>query len=126
MRHSKGAVLLAELMIAILFFSLSAAIAVGVLTGAYQMSREATDGERALNMAQEAAESIAAADDLDALLASYAMGFEEDGLILKLTCEKWAQGGGLLYQIALTVSRGETALVELPASRYVPAGKGAA
>lgn len=126
MRHSKGAILLAELMIAILFFSLSAAIAVGVLTGAFQMSREATDGERALNMAQEAAESIAAADDLDALLARYALGVEEDGLLLKMTCEKRAQSGGLLYQIALTVSRGETALVELPASRYVPEGEGAA
>ncbi len=122
----KGNLVLLELLIALAFFAVSAVIGTGVLARAYKTSVDSRRTTDALFVAQSWAERIAAAEDPVALLDGSARkdaggyAIEQDGYTLRALVMPEDTGAGTLYDIRLSVSRGDVPLVDLPASRYVP------
>ena len=71
---NRSNVLLVEILIAVLFFMLSATVLVQVFAGAHTLTRRAGAETRALAEAQNVAEALYAAEDPDAALG--ALGFK--------------------------------------------------
>jgi Tfp pilus assembly protein PilV len=124
----KGNLVLLELLIALAFFAVSAVIGAGVLASAYRIGMDSRHETDALFVAQNWAERIAAADDPVAPLKAQGAGvdgnyrFEDGDYTVVASVNPEDTGAGTLYDIRLTVSRGDKALAQLPASRYVPEG----
>ena len=125
--RSRANALRVELLLVIFFFMISAAILVQVFADAKLKSRTAKATNASMLEAQNIAEDLYAAEDPDAVLASY--GFtaedgnwvlEKDGYLLKVTLQEEATETGELrtYEIA-GVKDGET-LLALPSTRFIP------
>ena len=93
--RSRANALLVELLLVIFFFMISAAILVQVFADAKLKSRTAKATNASMLEAQNIAEDLYAAEDPDAVLASY--GFtaedgnwvlEKDGYLLKVTLQE--------------------------------------
>jgi Tfp pilus assembly protein PilV len=124
----KGNLVLLEMMIALTFFAIAAVISTGVLANAFAVSRDSRDRTRAMFIAQQWAEDIAASGDPVALLESAAQrgadGYiiRQDGHLVTASVAREETGAGALYDILIEVSKGGEASVTLPASCYVPGG----
>lgn len=62
MKHSKSALILMELIIAILFFSLSSSVCIQLFVKSHLLSKQTTDENHAIIQAQNLAESFLASD----------------------------------------------------------------
>jgi len=120
--------LLVEILMAVLFFALSAAVILQVFATAHDMGNRSDLQTAALNRAQNLSEQLYAADDMEAMLAD--ARFESCGegcwhlseemfTLLVRTGEEPAPAGTLLTA-TVSVAREDEILVELPCSRYVP------
>ena len=119
--------LLAEIVIAVLFFALSATVILDVFAMAYGQSAYSGALNESMADAQNLSERIYAADDAAALLESE--GFvEEDGtwmlekesydLHVVLSSEE--TGAGELRTARIVALRGDDTLLDLPCARYFP------
>lgn len=120
--------LLVEILMAVLFFALSAAVILQVFATAHDMGNRAGLQNEALNRAQNLAEQLYAAQDMDALLAD--AQFEpcgdgcwhrsEEMFTLLVRTGEEALPAGTLLTATVSVAQEDEILVELPCSRYVP------
>lgn len=120
--------LLVEILMAVLFFALSATVILQAFASAHDMGNRSNLTIAALNRGQNLAEQLYAAGDMEALLA--AENFESCGdgcwhlpvgdfaLLVKTGAE--ATGAGTLATAEISVARGDEILVEIPCARYVP------
>ncbi|MBR2259201.1 MAG: hypothetical protein IJ899_18110 [Blautia sp.] len=120
--------LLVELLIVIFFFMLGATILVQVFERSYHQGQKAQIGIYALSEAQNAADRLYQADDVEAELES--MGFakagdeeswrlEKEGYVLEITCETIQKEAGILRQARVRALMGEEELLCLPCTRYL-------
>jgi len=143
--RNKGDVLLTELVIVILFFSLVAVTVVQMFTAARQRSAHSELLERALIAAEDWAERLYSARDPAGMLADAgfapADGADEDGAVLALADERReglivkARVGpeslteaGRLFSATVSIfstgrEAGDDPLVALPVVLYLPAGE---
>ncbi len=121
----KGRIVLIELLIAFLFFSLSAVIALQLFARGYAFSRESTLRADALREAQSLADRLFAGDSAEALFAG--TGFARDGETytrdeggVTFTVELSARDerAGVLKNALITVREGDQTLFSLPVARY--------
>lgn len=119
--------LLVEIIIAVLFFALSATVILEVFATAYQQTTYAATCDVAMEEAQNCAELLYASDDPEGLLASE--GFVQEGAAwaragagfeLRVELGAEAAGSGELRTAQITALRGEEALLTLPFARYIP------
>jgi len=131
--RNKNDVLLTELVIVILVFSLVAVTVVQMFVAARQRSAHSGHLERALIAAQDWAERLSGADDANRLLADAGFALAEEdtyvleradaGLVIEARVEtEVVTGAGKLLSATVSVFgvEDEAALVELPAVRYIP------
>ena len=128
--RSQGNALLLELMIAIAFFLLAASVLLRVYGAANTQSLRAAGIARALDMAENAADTVLSAKDPEKALAG--LGFaraetgysrEEEGLRLLIAWEEEETGAGILLTgEARAETGGGEALLTLPFARYKGAG----
>ncbi len=100
-RRSQSNVLLVEILIAVLFFMLSATVLVQVFAASRSMTVRADAQTRALAEAQNTAEALGAAEDVEELLAeegflkSHGVWTKEfDTYTLYVSCETVPEGPG--------------------------------
>lgn len=124
--------MLIELIIVILFFSISAGIILQLFVASHERSLESSIGTSALFMAEAYAEQFAASTlPVDAFLED--AGFVENGgaytrqaeingrtVTISALSETTASEAGTLDRLDITVSAGERPSVSLPATRYLP------
>lgn len=126
MRRYQGNTILIELIIVILFFSLSMIAIIPVFAGAQQMTSESRARSRAMALAQDIAETLSASDMADEALLSKGFTKTEDGYVLTspdgftLTaiCARLTQPAGALTQTTIEATRGDETLFTLPVSHY--------
>ena len=118
--------LLLELLLTLLFFSISAAVILQVFAGAREIGVRSERQTRAMLLAQTTAERLMAADDLPAFLAASlrreedgSFTSEEDGYGLTVSLRTEPTAAGTLYSFDITVYQAE-ALASLASARYVP------
>ncbi len=124
----RGNIVLVELLIVLIFFSLSQAILVQVFADAQSKTARSEMLGDALLAAQDAAEQLGCTDEPEALLEG--MGYAlSDGLYrydapagyaITAQISRLRQPGGLLTSIALSAAKDGEALFTLPVSRYAP------
>lgn len=124
--------MLIELVIVILFFSLSAGIILQLFVAAHDRTTSSTVDTAALLIAEDFAERFAASDlPADVYLAEAGFVLEEDlytrqtesngrTLTINATSETTATEAGLLDRLQVTVLDGSREAVSLPVSRYLP------
>ncbi|HPJ01644.1 MAG TPA: hypothetical protein PKU80_02255 [Candidatus Limiplasma sp.] len=123
-----GRMLMIELMIIILFFSLSSVTVVRLFAAASQLSRQSTVSTTLLQTAQSWADLLQAEDDFQAFLQKNgwdeegdAMSLSVDGGLLKLTGLTIQNGtGGRLIACTLAAFVDEQEMFTLPIVRYAP------
>lgn len=126
MKNYKGNMLLIELVIAILFFSLSQVLIVQVFAKSAKMADDSQLAHVAMMLAEDVAESMRASGDEEALLL--ARGFEqrendyllEDGrgFQLRVALERSQESAGTLTTATMTATQGERTLFSFPSVRY--------
>lgn len=127
MRNYKGNMLLIELVIVLLFFSLSSAVLLQVFAKAQQINTNSRIANEALLAAENAAETLCASSD--AKQALIALGFEkasesfytltsDAGYRLTASLRRLTQPSGVQMMVDLQAFRGDTSLFTLPAARY--------
>lgn len=132
-QRQKNSVMLMELIIVILFFSIATAIALQGFVQAHQMSRQSLRMTYALNEAQNWSERISASKDPEALLVesgwqgdqgAYELVSAEDRYTLSLTLSSESTQAGVIWTGAIDAYDDALAdqpkLFTLPVSRYVP------
>jgi len=130
MKNYKGNMLLIELVIVILFFSLSQVVLVQVFAGA---QRKAINCERlnsALLEMQDLAERLSRRPDPEAVLsqAGFTAGdgvytlHTDIGIDYSAELSRLSQQSGQLIRVQLTARQAEKELFTLPAIHYVEAG----
>lgn len=119
--------LLMEILIAALFFSLSASVLLQVFTTAREYSRRAGLQSEALLQAQSLVGRLYAQEDEAAALK--ALGYEEnDGVwtwqeedyCLTVSLDREEMPSGMLHTLLVRVLSSDKVIAELPAARYVP------
>lgn len=127
MRGYKGNIVLVELVIVLIFFSLSQVILVQVFAMAQHKNVQSRLTGDALLAAQDAAEQLALCDDPEALLKS--LGFAQEGGLyrreaagysLEAAIARLSQPGGALLSVRLTAEAEDATLFTLPVTRYLP------
>ena len=124
----RGNIVLIELVIVLIFFSLSQAVLVQVFAAAQQKTSHSRLMNDALLAAQDTAEQLSQADDPEALLG--ALGYQLDGGLYRydapagfsLTAQvsRLTQPGGTLTSVQLSAAQGDAALFTLPVQCYSP------
>ena len=121
--------LLVEIIIAVLFFALSATVILDVFATAYLQTTYADACNAAISDAQNVAARVYTGDDPETVLT--AEGFvgedniwqrEGEGYTLMVELTQTVTEAGHLRTAYVTAMRGEDAIVELPCSRYIPEG----
>lgn len=124
-QNGRGNTLLVELLIVVLFFMLAATTLMEIFGAAKQNSNRASACSAALLQAQNIAESLYAADNMEEALS--AMGFAQegegwllhgDGYDLAATYQQEKTDAGVLHCTELTAQYDGEALFVLPATRY--------
>lgn len=125
-QNGRGNALLVELLIVVLFFMLASTTLMQIFGAAKENSNRAAACSAALLEAQNLAEQLYAADDVNENLA--ALGFESAENVwrkpygsydLVVTCGETAQAAGILREAAVSAEYGGEALFTLPATRYM-------
>lgn len=123
----RQSMLLVEIVIAVLFFALCATVILDVFSTAYMQSARAGALSEATVSAQNLAERLKASPDWDAVLADEGLSgqdgaytAERDGFTLRVTLSQEAEGAGEMRTATICATRGEDALLTLPAARYTP------
>lgn len=126
MRNYRGNTLLVELVIVILFFTLSVSIVLQVFARAQTLNRDADVLNHALMQAENTAETLSVSTRPEDVLQSlgYARrenGFEAvaDGYRISATVNRFTQPSGELITVALQGWQGDKLLFTLPAVRYL-------
>ncbi len=126
-QSGRGNTLLVELLIVVLFFMLAATTLMELFGAAKQSSSRAGAYSAALLQAQNVAETLYAADGMEAALAEMGFARQEDGwrlhcgeYDLTAVCRMEEAGAGTLHCVELTALYGDDVLFALPASRYQP------
>ncbi len=126
-RNNHLSTLLVELLIAVLFFALSATVLLEMFVVSRSQSAYAGLCGEALCEAQNLADELYAADDPQALLTQE--GFAEakgvytranGALTLAVTLRERQMQAGTLREAEILALRGDEMLVRLPCSRYMP------
>jgi len=119
--------LLVEILIAVLFFALSATVILETFVAAHGLSEEAGRQSNALADAQNWVGRIYAADDVPALLEE--AGFAADAGVWTLDCGEYTLtvalaeetlSAGTLATAEVQAANGDETLITLPCSRYIP------
>ena len=119
-------VLLVEIMMAVLFFALSAVVILEVFAAANTGSMEAGILGDVLSEAKSLSERIYAAEDAEALLQAEGYAFEQGAwridagdycLLVEIETEQ--TGSGKMRVAEVTAERNGEALLTLPCSRYI-------
>lgn len=125
-QNGRGNTLLVELLIVVLFFMLAATTLMEIFGAAKHNSSRASVCSAALLQAQNVAESLYAADSMEAALADIGFAREDgawlmhcDGYDLAATYQQEQTDAGVLHSAELTAQYGGEALFVLPATRYV-------
>lgn len=125
----KGRIVLVELLIAFLFFSLSAVIALQLFAHGYEFSYDSTLRADALREAQSLADRLYASDSAEALLAETGFAkidsaYARDDGEITYTVELSAHGteSGVMQNAVVTALEGDTVLFSLPVKRYEGGG----
>lgn len=126
LRNSRA--LMVELMIIIVFFSLSSVIIVQLFAAANHISRESSVSTSLLQSAQSWADRIQAEDDISAFLTGNGWTYQEDGYFFSLAADggelrvsdiRETQGiSGRLVACEVTAYIGEDSIFSLPVARY--------
>ena len=119
--------LLVEIVIAVLFFAMSATVILNVFATAYRQSSYAGALSASTQEAQNLAERLYLSDDPQAMLAGE--GFVQEGDMWRMTTGAYdfavelvseQSDAGELRTANIAVLRAEETLVELPLARYIP------
>ena len=119
--------LLVEIVIAVLFFAMSATVILNVFATAYRQSSYAGALSASTQEAQNLAERLYLSDDPQAMLAGE--GFVQEGDMWRMTTDAYdvavelvseQSDAGELRTANITVLRAEETLIELPLARYIP------
>lgn len=119
--------LLVEIIIAVLFFALSATVILNVFATAYRQSAYAAACNAATAEAQNLSERVYICDSPEALLREE--GFVEDagawrrngdGYVLEVKLGGQYAEAGELRAITIRALQGERELISLPCVRYIP------
>lgn len=123
----RQSMLLVEIVIAVLFFALSATVILDMYAAAYAKSALAGAQSAATTDAQNLAEQLKTAEDWPSLLtgagfdaADGAYTLERDGYRLAVTANEENAGAGTLRTAEICALRGEASLLTLRAVRYEP------
>lgn len=132
MSEKKRNSMLIELLIVILFFSISVAIIMQLFVAASDRSKQSQADNLALLYAEDMAERLMASEmAMEAYLQEagwqqdgddYKMAFDADGrqLLMVASNETEATAAGALDSMTLTVLDGERVSIALPVTRYAP------
>ena len=128
----RQSMLLVEIVIAVLFFALSATVILDVFAAAYTQSAAAGALSEATADAQDLAERLKAAPGpWDAALeaegfsagADGAYALERENYALRVALGAEETGAGTLYTATIDALRGDGAILSLEAARYAPDGE---
>lgn len=128
MRRYRGNMLLIELVITLLFFSLSMMVIMQVFATAQQKASDSRLVSRALMRATDVAERLSREEHPDALMkrlgfmgadGRYALS-DEAGYDICVTLALQEQPAGMLRSATVEARQGERLLVALPSAYYVP------
>lgn len=126
-KHNQLRSLLVEILIAVLFFALSATVLLEVFVGARGKSDRAAVTNEALFAAQNLADTLYCAEDAEALLAREGFTEREDGWMresgayaLTVTLDEEHFAGGALRRASVRAWYGGETILTLPCARYQP------
>ncbi len=128
MKRYQGNILLIELLIVILFFSLSQVVMVRVFASAHEKSHESVQLRHALMACQDIAEQLSVCEEPDALLLTLDFNGEdgtyfrcdENGFDLYVHSVREETPAGTLISSTVTARHEEKEILSLPVSLYVP------
>ena len=112
MKNYKGNMLLIELVIAILFFSLSQVAIVQVFAAAQQKASDSRALHAALMAAEDVAERLSREDEPEAALLGMGFMDKDGGFVL-------SGGAGELISATVSARREDVELLALPCAYYV-------
>ncbi|MBQ2957044.1 MAG: hypothetical protein IJE08_11345 [Clostridia bacterium] len=122
-------ILLAEIMVAVLFFALCSTVILEVFVTAKEYSGRAEAESEAMLIAQDLAEQFYAADDAEALLQEKGFIIQNDiwtaelnGYTLAVETAEESTEAGILRTAQISISLEEDMLAGLPVARYIPGG----
>jgi len=127
----KGHAIIIELIIIILFFSLSSVVIVRLFAAAHQLSTQSTASTQLLLTAQSWADQLLSEDDFSIFLSENGWSDEENGLslavdggTLKVTGLREEEGlNGKLTSCEISACLDEQEIFTLPVARYRPEEK---
>ncbi len=126
-KHNQLRSLLVEILIAVLFFALSATVLLEVFVGAHGKSDRAAAMNGALFAAQNLADTLCCAEDAAALLAREGFTEREDGwtresgaYALTVTLGEERLAGGTMRRATVRAQYGGETILTLPCARYQP------
>ena len=129
MKNYKGNMLLIELVIVILFFSLSQVVLVQVFARAQSVAADSEKLNYAMRTMQDIAEQLSSTEEPDKLFIKLGFSGEdgqyvyasEQGVDLYAHIRRLSQTGGQLLIVELSAKQGGEELFILPSVRYFPA-----
>ena len=128
MKRYQGNILLIELLIVILFFSLSQVVMVRVFASAHEKSHNSVQLRHALLACQDVAEQLSVSEEPDALLLRMDFNGEdgtyfrcdENGFDVYVHCQREETAAGTLLTSTVTAQKENREILTLPVSLYVP------
>ena len=126
-KGGRQSALLVEIVIAVLFFAMSATVILNVFATAYRQSSYAGALSLSTEEAQDLAERLYLSDDPQAMLAGE--GFTQDGDVWRMSTDQYdmtvefgseQSDAGELRTANIVVLRAGEMLIELPFARYIP------
>ncbi len=128
MKRYQGNILLIELLIVILFFSLSQVVMVRVFASAHEKSHNSVQLRHALMACQDVAEQLSVSEEPDALLLRLDFNGEdgsyfrcdEHGFDVYVHCQREETAAGTLLTSTVTAQKENREILTLPVSLYVP------
>lgn len=119
--------LLVEIMMAVLFFALSAVVILELFTAAHTKSTEARLSGEVLNRVRNLTERLCAADDPEALLESEGFNtadalwrMDAGGYVLTVDMDFEETEAGAMMRAEVAAAQDGADLVRLPCARYIP------
>ena len=128
MKRYQGNILLIELLIVILFFSLSQVVMVRVFASAHEKSRDSVMLRHAMMACEDIAEQLSVSEEPDVTLlklnfngedGSY-IRCEDKGFDLYVDCHREEQEAGTLLCSTVTAQKDDKEILSLPVTLYVP------
>ena len=128
MKKYQGNILLIELLIVILFFSLSQVVMVRVFASAHEKSHDSVQLRHALMACQDIAEQLSVSEEPAALLLTLDFNGEdgsyfrcdENGFDLYVHLNREETPAGMLLSSTITAQKDDKEILSLPVSLYVP------